>query len=555
MSWERIVFGWISFLGINCIYFYFASVFKWQIRSEIILFVQLGWWFIGRIGKSKRIKMKSAGNGMVFTVVLLVAVLAWINIRSFNNGWRLPIPSFTQDAANNYSLIYGIIDNDRIERSDYPLGLQANTAWWVEELSNIVGRENDVVVGINLMVIFFWIIEASILVMMAMTASKLAGMKGNKVVAWLTLMFGSGLSLMYLSYGFYSSWFNQLFLLGLIYLIAEDRMHEWNMVIPILGGYFYSYAYFMPILVLYFCYRIVFKGNLRDWGYGLAAVGLTLLFGLTLTKTYGVDYVATTAGHYAFFPMVEGVEVLVFGLYFITVKRNKLKGRGDLNILIAAFLLVPVLLGVYQVVKTSFLQYSFYKYFGNVYALLTLVAVAGMAVMVRKYLQNKNVIKENISLVIAGLGLALLMIYRYNALDFYLSMTMGGKFNFFGNINERYNAVVYAMENLDEYNNAIYIDGDFQSTRWATIGLLPRKFKVFSAKYEELTDDRKSLDYYISVIKEVDEKTIVLNPSRYLEAKCLEEVDELIGEIDKNDLVRIYPEFNKAVHQQNCYGR
>jgi len=202
-----------------------------------------------------------------------------------------------------------------------------------------------------------------------------------------------------------------------------------------------------------------------------------------------------------------------------------------------------------QLILSGRISYSFHKIFASSFLFFGILATAGALILFNKVLSKNNNEPSSTYFFIKLTTLILCVMFFFNSINPFLVRMINGNGNFFSNNKEKFNGVIFALENFSNFINVIYIDGDYESTRWGTLSFLPTKFNVI---YDQNNvTNFKNYDYYISQINDIDSNILILNPARFLEADC--DSEGLIKVATKSaDKVLVYPPLDLDKFRLNC---
>lgn len=571
---ESIIITSIIFLGVNSLYFFVNAAADLSINVYYLAAIQVNFaiLFVIRGLKIKKTPdYPPSGNELnIFLNLIFIICIFIINNLSIHNRFRLAIPSFYEDAANQWDILLRILEVNRFSSISYPFGFHGNAWFTISLFSNLLQKFKDYVFITNIFVLYLWYIQFLIVSIFSILINRLTNTINKDflskiIVSIISVTFCSIISFNFLEWGFYSNWFNHLFLFGFILFLPFLRLKNYVFWIPILFGFFYSYSFFMPVLLIYFGYKYY---RSRDKFYLVLFIFTTMLstvFCVQLFYYVGVKYLIVTPGGFFTYSFFTVILYIIFSVAYTRIKAGT---TNKTDIILSsfgnAFLVFSVILAVSQLLFGGKLQYSFYKSLASVILIYGVFSSAGLLFLFHVSIGYIKKIKiysififsATIILVVYTVGLILPIFAPIGhptqntlSLNPSLSDLLSGQSNFFSNNSEKYNIVIYALENFDSYENLIYIDDDYQSTRWATGSYLRTKFTVIYDYSHVLL--YKNYPYYISQLKKLNSKTIILNPVRLLEVDC--GADKLIEEVNKsNGRVRIYPPFDQEMFNRNC---
>jgi hypothetical protein len=128
-----------------------------------------------------------------------------------------------------------------------------------------------------------------------------------------------------------------------------------------------------------------------------------------------------------------------------------------------------------------------------------------------------------------------------------------GKYNFFQNNKEKYNSLVFVIENYKFYDMFFYIDPDFSSGQWAyTIFLTNKSSAINMNRGDGYVASAENMNDYSVYFKSLNYSKAILaiDPTRYLETNC--KADQFIKDYVITKKVNIYPSFNINTWNKNC---
>lgn len=572
---ESIIITSIIFLGVNSLYFFVYATTDYSINVLYLAAIQVIFVILfvirGLTIKKTPVYSESSNELNIFlNLIFLIGIFIFNNL-SMHNRFRLAIPSFYEDAANQWDILLRILELNRFPSISYPFGFHGNAWFTISLFANLLSKFKDYVFITNIFVLYLWYIQFLIVSIFSILINRLTntinkGFISKIIVSIISVTFCSIISFNFLEWGFYSNWFNHLFLFGFILFLPYLRLKNYVFWIPILFGFFYSYSFFMPVLLMYFGYTY-YKS--RDKFYLVLLILSTMLstvFCIQLFNYVGVKYLIITPGGFFTYSFFTVILYIIFGVAYTRIKAHT---SNNTDIFLSsfgnAFLAFCVILAVSQLLMGGKLQYSFYKSLASVILIYGVFSSAGLLLVIHASIEYIKKIKihsififsATVILIVYTLGLILPIFapigHSYTqktmSLNPSLSDLLSGQSNFFSNNSEKYNIVIYALENFDSYENLIYIDGDYQSTRWATGSYLRTKFSVIYDYSNVLL--YKNYPYYISQLHKLNSKTIILNPTRLLEVDC--GASKLIEEVNKsNGRVLIYPPFDQEMFNRNC---
>lgn len=561
---ESVVFGLIMFFGVNSFYFFVVSIFNLELSILVLFILNLGYcllfYFAGKKNKSKLKGNKNDNNYelMVVMSAILLIILFVINLKTFSNGFRIPIPSFTEDASQHFHHVLEPLRIDKLIGGFYPLTFHGNGWLFIKLATQIFGIDNDFVFITNVFSLYIWLILFLTISLVSVIVLDLVSIKKNNltiqiIIPFFTLIIGSVVSFYFIEYGFFSNWLNQLFSLAIIYLVSRDEPKSIVLFLPLIFGFFFSYSFFIPILIVFFGYLFFLKKEKIYLQLLLIGLFLAIIFSLELLFTSGiVGYLITAGGG---FPTYTVSTVLLYILlcyfYYFYIKNNKNKPKilEYLSTFGGFFVLYAVGLAVMQLILNGKISYSFHKVFASSFLLFGVLATAGCVFLVSNVFSEKKEGLSSTLFFLKSTTLILLITIITAFTNPSLVNIFQGKGNFFSNSREKFNSVIFALENFSNYKNVIYIDGDYQSTRWATLSYLPTRFNVIYDQND--VTNYKNYNYYISQIKQISSNILILNPNRFLDVDC--DAENFINVATQSANVLIYP-FDLDNFNRNCHG-
>lgn len=73
--------------------------------------------------------------------ILIFAIFVFVkNNLSFNNGYRLAIPSFMEDGANHFSLILDSLEKNKLPSGFYPFSFHGNAVFFIRVMEAVYGH-------------------------------------------------------------------------------------------------------------------------------------------------------------------------------------------------------------------------------------------------------------------------------------------------------------------------------------------------------------------------------------------------------------------------------
>lgn len=564
--YEGVVFGLITFLGVNSFYFFVVSIFNLELSILVLFFLNIGYclliYFAGRKNKSKTKENKNGINyGLIIAIVsVLLSILFVINLKTFSNGFRIPIPSYTEDASQHFHIILNSINFNKLLESFYPFAFHGNAWLFIKVATQIFNKTNDMVFITNVFALYIWLIIFLTISLISIIVFDLINIENKSkfywkiIVPFFTLITGSVVSLYFIEYGFFSNWLNQLFSLAIIYLLSREESISIVLSLPLLFGFFFSYSFFVPILVVFYGYLYFSKKEKKYLYLSLISLILSIIFLVEISSTVGgLNYLVVAGGG---FPTYSNTIILTYILlsclycFFIKSQSKKNRTLDYLSFLGIVFFIYSLGLAVLQLILNGTISYSFHKAFASSFLFFGILATAGFIVFIISFFSEKKGRILPALIFVKSIILVLIVMMFSNCINPPLTAIFQGKGNFFSNEKGRFNAVIYALENFSDFKNVIYVDGDYQSTRWATLSYLPVKFNVIYDKSNVL--NFKNYSYYISQLKQLDSTTLILNPTRFLEVDC--ESEDLIKIATQSAKISIYP-FDLDNFNRNCHKK
>lgn len=563
---EILVFMFTVFFGVNSIYFSIVYFFDFILDLRLLLLVNIFFVLILLFfAKKYDILHIKFGEKIIkgkYLAVLFVTLISFLaiflsNTRSINNDFRLPIPSYTEDASQHFNYVLKPFLTNNFVAGNYPYSFHGNAWLLIKLATQITGKVDDFVFITNIFSLYIWLILFLTLSLISMIVSDLVSIKKKSlfwqlIITFSSLFIGSVVSFYFVEYGFFSNWFNQLFSLAIVYLISKNDRKLFIFLIPLTFGFFYSYSFFMPVLVVFYGYFVFIKRRKDFLTLFLLSLLLSLFYFVKLLLSFSsVTYLITVGGGFPAYPIAMLLLYISFSFFYLLKnKDNKSKISEYLSVFGFIFLLYSLVFAVLQLLLNGAISYSFHKIFASVILILGIFAAAGFVVFFKSFFE-KGTGLTSMSLFIKSVVLILVfaVISNYESINPPLFSIFKGHGNFFSNNKEKYNGVIYALENFSNYKNVIYVDGDYQSTRWATLSYLRVKFNVI---YDlEHVTDFMNYDYYISQLNQLNSDTLILNPARVLEYDC--DADGLIKAATQSaNKVLIYPPFDWDKFRLNC---
>lgn len=559
---ECLLFGLIFFFGINSIYFFATSFFNLKLNISVLLVLNLCYGllisFIINLNKTGfKIKNSEYHESTIIIVALLLSFVFISNVRSFNNGLRIPIPSFVEDASQHFHITLDMFLNTKHLNEFYPLAFHGNAWLFIEIATQIFGNYDDLVFITNIFSLYIWLILFLTLSLISMIVFNLVKNNQNRglyytvIVPLTTLIFGSMISLYFLKHGFLSNWLNQLFSLAIIYLMTSRKFKSVYFLIPLSCGFFFSYSFFGPVLCIFYGYLYFFEKEKKYFSLFVISLLLSAIFMFQIfNSSISMIGLASSSGGFPTYPTVAILFFTLFSIYYLANNKKRLNALKYLSYIGLSFIFYCFGLIAVQVYIRGGISYSFHKVFASAILVYCILAIAGFIVFLKPFF--KNYINKTPVLIFNRF-----MVLIFICLTFYkyvgivnppLVDIFYGYGNFFSNSSEKYNSVIYALENYSNFENVIYIEDDYQSTRWATLSYLPTKFNVI---YDENSvTNFKNYKYYVSVLERSESSILVINPIKILETDC--DSEPLIKLATQSAQIYIYPPFDIDLFRRNC---
>lgn len=549
---ESFLLSFVIFMGVNSIYLFFSYLFNLDLKIIIVLALNLaniliGFFFL-RKTKNEKAAVKNNNNFGIFLILILTIFAFLTSWNNFENGFRMPIPSAVEDASQHLNFIFQTIGRDRLPEIAYPLSFHGN-AWIFARILGDIVNIKDMVILTNILNIYIWFLFFLINSLFFLVVSKSVNSK-TKIDQLLIVLglftFGNVVIVQYMSHGFFSNLFSYVFLLSLIYFLSEKLENQIFFIFPLVFGFFYSYVYLFPSIIFYFIYKYLI-GKEKNFLY-LTVTSILLFFfysaKVLISSDWNVKHLLTVGGGYPTYSTVTLILCLIFSILSLSKKNIK---TGVILKLGEASLFFSLLLAAYQFITIKSLSYSFYKGFNSVILILSILAVIGFFIFLKNIISKikfKHMLFVPISLIVWLI--VQFPSFKNELLAF--NTLYSGSANFFSNNKEKYNTVVYALENFT-YDNVIYIDDDRQASRWATLSYLNTKYNVIY-NYENL-HDFNNYGFYAEELRKAKGSTLILNPTRLLEVEC--QASEFIKEATMSDeMVTIHPPLDLEMHRRNC---
>lgn len=550
---ESFLLSFVIFMGINSIYLFFSYLFNLDLKIIMVLALNLaniliGFFFL-RKTKNEKLAVKNNNDFGIFLILILTIFAFLTSWKNFGNGFRMPIPSIYEDASQHFNFIFQIITQGKILESGYPFAFHGNAWVFVTILGDLVNIK-DTVILTNILNIYIWFLFFLINSLFFLVVSKSVNAK-SKIDQLLIVLglftFGNVVIVQYVSLGFFSNLFSYVFFLSFIYFLSIEKLeNQIFFILPLVFGFFYSYVYLFPSIMVYFIYKYLISKE-KNFLYLTATSILLFFFYLAkvfVSSNWNVKHLLTVGGGYPIYSTVTLILCLIFSILSLNKKNIKTAGILEFG---EASLFFSLLLAAYQLITIKRVTYSFYKGFNSAILILSILAVIGLFIFLKKILNKikfRNALFVPVSLMI---WLFVQFPYFKNELLAF-SVLYSGSANFFSNSKEKYNTVIYALENFN-YDNVIHIDNDRQASRWATISYLNTKYNVIY-NYENLLDFN-NYGFYTEELRKAKGSTLILNPARLLEVEC--EASEFIKEaIASDERVKIYPPLDLEMHRRNC---
>ncbi len=560
---ESIVFGFIIFFGVNSVYFFIVSIFNLELSIFSLFLLNFVYSILFYcVGKNIRIKnpLKSKSNSyeiVIITAAIFCIVLFIFNFKSFNNGFRVPIPSFTEDAAAHFNYALNFLSNNKLSGGFYPHAFHGNAWLSIKLVTRLIGVNNDIVLITNIFSMYIWLIFFLTISLMSIIVFDLVNNNEKSNFYWkiiipiVTVVFGSVISLYFVKHGFLSNWFNQLFSLGMIYLLSRNESKSIFLLIPLSFGFFFSYSFFAPVLCIFYGYLWFFKKEKEYLSLLIITLLLSIIFMLQIfSSVFSLSGIVAASGGFPVYPVMTLLIYVILSIYFLS-KNNKKESKTSkyLSIIALVFLFYSFGLAILQLYIKGEISYSFHKVFASSILFFSMFAVAGFIVFLKSIFKKNNKTSTSIFNKIMIFIFIILISFKYaSIINPPLGDIIHGYGNFFSNSSEKYNGVIYALENFSNFKNVIYIDGDYQSTRWATSSYLLTKYNVIYDLKSVI--NYKNYDYYISQLKQIDSNTLIVNPIKVLEFDC--ESEGLIKIATQSANIYIYPPFDLDLFRRNC---
>jgi len=502
---------------------------------------------------------------MLIIITILTCWTFYQAAMSFDDGVRLPVFSFTQDAANHMMATKEILDTNRLT-TNYPLGFHSNV-WLMETLAKtLVGSNNyDQISFVNIFSIFTVFTMVILTGLIYLNIEYLISSTSNNkkiilklLLTFLVTYFGMIIPYYLLADGFYSMWFNQIFILAIIFFLTsnfkkrEDFLYIFT---PLIIGFVYSYIFFIPALLIFFI--ILALANKRN--VYLILLLITMIFSaLTVIKFFQIEnrglWLANASGVFADYSVV-----LVFAYFVPTVfylyyfYKHSFKKIYILIHAALSFLIFALLLASYQFITTGSTQYSFYKTFSTVMMIFAIFSIITIYKLLERVYFKLNFSKSVLFIYLIG---TIYSLWRFFPLmsDYTYQNFTHGLYNFFGNNKEKYNAISFVSENMNDFDKYIYVDQNFSSSQWGSKLL---KINGLNSLNKNSVFNQ-GIETYINIIENLleNERLLVVDPTRYLHVSCDAEEFIFLAKSEKlKDKVIFYPYFDLEIWEKNCHSK
>lgn len=565
---SRLFFSTVIFLGVNTLYFFLAYVFSLSLSLNTLFFIHLLysilWYLI--IRKNLSAKNKKEIIKLDLTDLMLVVITAltcgifFLTARSFDNGFRLPIFSYTQDAANHLLFVKEILDQNKLV-SAYPLGFHSNV-WLAESIANAIAAnyKYDQIFFVNVFSIFSIFVMILLTGLFYLNVDNLLFIKSDKrniflnfLLVFLVAFFGMVIPYYLLADGFYSMLFNQMFLLALIFFLTNSSKKTQNClaITPLIIGFIYSYIFFIPGLIIFFA-MLTFQNRRNPHIYFLL---ISLIFSfLTTFKFLQIEnkalWLASAYGAFADYSFILVLAYFLPAVFYLSSSGNTFKKNNILISLSISFIIFAITLALYQVITTGSLQYSFYKTLTVVMVSFAIFSIIAIYQSIEKIYLKLNFSKSVLFLFFVGTFYSLWKFIPLMSDYSYQNFTSGG-YNFFENNKEKYNAISFVYENFNDFDQYIYIDQNFSSSQWGSRLL---DINGLNSVNGYAVFDQK-IDFFIELIENLEEnrRLLIVDPGRYLQINCQAE-EFLVSAMNKKTInqVSFYPYFDLDTWRSNC---
>ncbi len=567
---SRLFISTVIFFGVNTFYFFLSYFFDLVLNVNVLFFIHLIYSMLWFLLIKKELFKKNKKDLFILNktdlMLLLATSLTFLTFYhaalSFNNGKRLPIFSFTQDAANHTLFVKEILASNQL-KATYPLGFHANV-WLMETLvKNIIGYNNyDQIIFINVFSIFSVFITIVLTGLLYLVVDHLISLISDNsnlilklLLALLVVYFGMIIPYYFLADGFYSMWFNQIFILTIIFFFInnfEKKKGFVHLLIPLIVGFIYSYIFFIPALLIFFVFLFVINKKKIY----LTPILISFIFSLlTIIKFFQIEDKALwlISANGAFVDYSVALVLFCFIptiTYFYLFNKNLIKNNYVLVYMAISFLIFSLLLLLYQLATTGTAQYSFYKTFSVVMMIFVVFSIIAIYKLLENIYLKLNFSKSILFLYIVGTIYLFWRIFpflsNYNQRSF-----SQGSYNFFENNKEKYNAIVFVTENLNNFNQYMYIDQNFSSSQWGSRLLAINGLNSINS----LASFDQKMDQYLDIVQnlETNDQLLIIDPARYLQINCKAE-QFIVAAIDKvnTNNVFFYPYFDFEIWNKNC---